>query len=162
VNSRANLLRQEIATQVVIAAASLCCVQYPQDDNLLLLDFINRNKRERRQNEFASVLDTTKPTTIGECAETADRFRDVVSNAMGSSKAVAGDVVANLLEIVGYIPWSSGLASPAISLIHSSSNVIVLEQLPFTRSGSPLFDLGTEPLVVVYRTGQQVKRNLVD
>jgi hypothetical protein len=39
-----------------------------------------------------------------------------------------------------------------LSMIHSSSDVIVLDQPAFSRSGSALFDLGAEPLVVVYRT----------
>ena len=53
-----------------------------------------------------------------------------------------------MLAIVG--PWSSGRASAAIAPIHPSGDVIVLDQLAFSRGGPALFDLGAEPFVVVH------------
>jgi hypothetical protein len=50
-------------------------------------------------------------------------------------------------------PWSSGRASAAISAIHASGDVIVLEQSAFSCGGAALFDFGPEPLVVVHRAG---------
>ena len=58
-------------------------------------------------------------------------------------------------------PSSSGRASPAISPIHASSDVIMLEQPALARRRPTLFDLGPEPLVVIYRAGQEVERHLV-
>ena len=47
-------------------------------------------------------------------------------------------------------------------MLDPGGDVIVLDQPAFTCGGSALFDLGAEPLVVVYRAGQKVARHLVD
>src|SRR5215203_593503 len=53
-------------------------------------------------------------------------------------------------------PLSSGRASAAIAPIHSSGDVIVLEQSAFTCGGATLLNLAAEPLLMVNRAGQQV------
>lgn len=58
-------------------------------------------------------------------------------------------------------PWSSGRASAAIATVQPSRDIVVLKQPAFASSGATSFDLGAKPLIVVYRAGQQVERNLV-
>jgi hypothetical protein len=75
-------------------------VQYSQEDDLFSLNFVNRDKRQGRENQLARALDTPQSATIWKCAESAHRFRDVVSNAMGDSRTIACNVVADPFEIV--------------------------------------------------------------
>jgi hypothetical protein len=59
-----------------------------------------KRKRQRRENQLARALDTPQSATIWKCAESAHRFRDVVSNVMGDSRTIAGDVVADPFEVI--------------------------------------------------------------
>src|SRR5258708_18097694 len=58
-------------------------------------------------------------------------------------------------------PSSSGRASAAIAPVHASHDVVVLEHPAFPCGGATLLNLAAEPLVMVDRAGQQVKRHLV-
>ena len=62
------------------------------------------------------VPSSAPATTIRECAKLANRFRDVVSDAAGGSWTIAGDVVEDLLEIVGRIRLV-GILGQSVALV---------------------------------------------
>lgn len=54
------------------------------------------------------------------------------------------------------------LAANAPAVVHSRSDFVVIEQPACSSGATALFDLATEPFIVINRTRQQVQCDLID
>ena len=137
-------------------------MQNAQDDYLFVANFVDCDERERWEDDLSRTLDATRSPEVRECFQRAEALDHRLRHPSRRLRAAFCNVVEDPLRDRPRRPLSSGRASAAIAPIHPSGHVIVLDQPAFTRGGPALFHLGTEPLVVVHRAGQQVERHLVD
>jgi hypothetical protein len=107
------------------------------------------DEREGRKRDLARALNaTTRPrfgnVSMSRCARprTAPRVAPSQDGPLRCSRRSVRDHPRHLS--------SSGRASAAITPIHPSSDVIVLDQPAFSCGGPTLFELGAEPLIVVH------------
>lgn len=129
--------------------------------HVITTHFVDGDERKRNEHELTGAFDASRAYSVRKRTQCRDALNYCLCDSPGGLGSVFGNVVRRFLRDHGRHLSSSGHASAAIALVDPSSNLVMVQQLPFARGKTALLDFPAEPIVMLDRVGQKVQCHLI-